>query len=142
MSTRGEQFQQYLDAREDNSFQPKELKDEMNTIVYHSVFEIKGKDFPLAVIVDDTSYSVIQVLMCREILQGRDQLAAFKAINRWNMRLRPFKYIFDSHGSLVLNCCLLHTSDAVDGDAILAMINTIYSHLENNFPEVLKSITE
>lgn len=142
MSTRGEQFKAYLEAREDNSFNPRELKDDLNTIVYQSSFELKGKNFPLAVIMDDTSYCIIQVYLCQGILQGRDQLTAFKAINRWNIRLRPFKYVFDSQGNLVLNCCLLHTGEAVDGDAVFGMINTIYSHLDNDFPEVLKSVTE
>ncbi len=140
MSTKAELFQAYLDEHELNMFNRQDIKDEVNTSIFRTAFGVDGKDIPAVVIVDDSAFCMIQVHMAGQVLNDGNKTRLLEMVNNMNAGLKPFKFIFDSQGNLIMVCCLLNADGQMDGDKVNAMLNTILDYLTKEHKKVLEAI--
>ena len=140
MSTKAELFQEYLDKHELNVFSRQDVKDDVNTSIFRTAFGVDNMNVPAVVIVDDSAFCMIQVHMAGEVLNDGNKARLFELINTWNAGLKPFKFIFDSKGNLVLVCCLLNEDDKMDGDKVNAMLNTILDYLTKEYKNIVTAV--
>ena len=140
MSTKGELFQEYLDKAELNVFTRQDVKDEVNTSIFRTAFGVEEKNVPVVIIVDDSAFCMIQVQLAAEALNDGNKARLFELINNWNTALKPFKFIFDSKGNLVLVCCLLNEDGKMDGDKVNAMLSTILDYLMKEYKNIVAAM--
>ncbi|MCR5176130.1 MAG: YbjN domain-containing protein [Anaerovibrio sp.] len=140
MTTRADMFQEFLDKNNLNMFNRQDMNDEIHTGIFRTAFGIEGKNIPAVVVVDDSAFCMIQVHMATTVLRDDNKLKLYDAINRWNTTLKPFKFILDQQGNLVLVACLLNEDGKMDGDKVNAMLNTILDYLNKEHKNVLNTV--
>ena len=70
MNTKAKVFKKYLKEKEVTVFQVEEVPDdEQNTVTFQSHIQVEGQQLPLMVILDDSAFTVIRVLILNNALK-------------------------------------------------------------------------
>lgn len=141
MNKKAEAFKNYLDERKITCFTVDEIKDDaLNSVVFRSNIEINGQQLPTIVVLDSSIYGMVRVLVAPRVLNGANEAALLKELNRLNKSYKSFKYYFDDSGSLVLDCCILFKAGEADGDLIYTMFDVIIRHLNDEYKKLMQLI--
>ena len=141
MNKRAEAFKVYLEEKEIPAFQIDEVKDDqLNTVVFRSAIDINGTQIPTIVILDDSIYGMIRLLIAPKALKDDNEVELLKLLNDYNKKFKSFKYYLDDEGSIILDTCLLFREDGTDGDMIYAMFDVIINHLGDEYKEIMKTV--
>lgn len=141
MNKRAEAFIAYLEEKEIPAFQIDEVKDDqLNTVVFRSAIDINGTQIPTIVILDDSIYGMIRLLIAPKALKDDNEVELLKLLNDYNKKFKSFKYYLDDEGSIILDTCLLFREDGTDGDMIYAMFDVIINHLGDEYKEIMKTV--
>lgn len=141
MNKKAELFKTYLDARQIDSFLIDDSKqDELNTVIFRSHIDIQGHQLPTIVVLDDSIYGMIRLLVATNAVHDGNEAAVLKYINNYNKLFKSFKYYIDDDGDLIMDTCVLMKDDEADGEMIYAMFNVIIDHLTESYPDILKTI--
>lgn len=141
MNKRAEAFKAYLEEKEIQAFQIDEVKDDqLNTVVFRSAIDINGTQIPTIVILDDSIYGMIRLLIAPKALKDDNEVELLKLLNDYNKKFKSFKYYLDDEGSIILDTCLLFREDGTDGDMIYAMFDVIINHLGDEYKEIMKTV--
>ena len=140
MSKKAEIFQKYLTSHNLNMFTRQDMNDQLNTSVFRSAFSVEGQNIPFIIIVDESAFSIIQVQIASGVMNDTNKIKVFDAVNNWNITLKPFKYIVDNDGSLILTCCMMNPDGQMDGDKANAMMNIILNYLTKEYKSILSAV--
>ena len=142
MNKKAENFQKYVEEKDPKAFVVDELKDEQfHTVVFRSFAEVQGNRLPLIVVLDDSIYGIIRLLVAPKALHDNNEATLLKQLNEYNRKYKSFKYYLDEEGNVVLDTCLLlKDDDAVDGDMIYTMFNVLIQHLDEAYKELMQTI--
>lgn len=141
MNKRAEAFKKYLDEKEIVAFQVDEIKDDqLNTVVFRSAIDINGAQIPTIVILDDSIYGMIRLLIAPKAVKEENEVELLKLLNDYNKKFKSFKYYLDDEGSIILDTCLLFREDGTDGDMIYAMFEVLINHLSDSYKEIMKTV--
>lgn len=142
MNKKAESFKQFLDEHKLNWFNVEELKDDkMHTAIFRSSVEVNGQTLPILLVLDDSIYGIMRVLVAPKALTKENSVALHEMINKYNKTYKSFKYYFDDESNLVLDCSLLCDSDTVKGDFICSIFaNVLVEHLKNEYKNIMKQI--
>lgn len=141
MNKRAEAFKKYLDEKEIVAFQLDEVKDDqLNTVVFRSAVDINGTQIPTVVILDDSIYGMIRLLIAPKAVKEDNEVALLKLLNTYNKTYKSFKYYLDDEGSIILDTCLLFREDGTDGDMIYAMFDVLINHLSESYKDLMKAV--
>ena len=69
MNSKAQMFQDYLQKNEKNMFFRRDLENEFHTSVFSSNFGIEKDSLPMAIVLDDTTYCMIQVQILADALK-------------------------------------------------------------------------
>jgi len=106
-------FDKFLKDEEITSFERKDFDDEDGTVVYRSYIKSPLWDMPLFVILDNSIYSVIRLVLGPEKVTAQNMNALNALINRDNATYKNYKlYIDEQDSSLYLDC--VYMSSIVD----------------------------
>lgn len=141
MNQKAEKFKQYLDEKNIKAFAVDEIADDQyGTVIFRSHLDIHGNQLPTVVILDNTIYGMVRVLIAPQVLHDDNDLTVLKALNEYNKQYKSFKYYVDDQGSLVLDTCILFKEGEADGDMIYAMFNVIINHLNDSYKKTMQTI--
>ena len=130
-----------MEEKEIPAFQIDEVKDDqLNTVVFRSAIDINGTQIPTIVILDDSIYGMIRLLIAPKALKDDNEVELLKLLNDYNKKFKSFKYYLDDEGSIILDTCLLFREDGTDGDMIYAMFDVIINHLGDEYKEIMKTV--
>ena len=139
MNAKAEQFQAYLDEKEIKAFTHEEVEgDQFGTEVFRSTIDIGGNRLPTIVILDNTVYGMIRVLVAPNAVHDGNENVLLKLVNDYSKKFKAFKYYLDDQGSLVLDLCVLGIE--ADGNMIYAMFDMIINHLNGSYKDIMKAI--
>ena len=142
MNKKAELFKQYLEERQIDSFLIDDNKqDELHTVIFRSHIDIQGSKLPTIVVLDDSIYGMIRLLVASNAVHDGNEAAVLKFINNYNKRFKSFKYYIDDDGDLIMDTCLLLKDDEADGEMIYAMFNVIIDHLTESYQDIIKTIS-
>ena len=89
MNTKAKVFKKYLKEKEIKVFQVEELpEDEHNTVVFSSHIVVEGQQLPTLVILDDSAFSVIRVLILNNALTQDNEMKVMYMANTQNMNYK------------------------------------------------------
>lgn len=129
MNKKAEQFKNYLEERSINVFNIEEIKgDEQNTVAFRSMLQVEGQNLPLIVIVDDSIFTVIRVLIFANARNKNNELNLLKLAETENAAYKPFKIYCNDAGDLFIDVCLTFTGD-FNGDAVYLILEALINYL-------------
>jgi len=146
MNTKAKVFKKYLDEKEIKAFQVEELpENEQNTVVFSSHIMVEGQQLPALVILDDTAFTVIRVLILNNALIKDNEMKAMYMANTQNMNFKPFKLFFDRNGALLLDVCMTTPGEKEKdfknlGDEIYGMLDLVIKFMGENYRKWMKEI--
>ena len=146
MNIKAEVFNKYLQEKGIAAFQVEEFaEDAQHTVVFRSHIEVEGQQLPTLVLLDDSVFSMIRVLVAPQALTQENELELQRMASEYNMKFKPFKLYFDQKGALVLDVCLLTTGQKEEdfaqlGDEIYGMFDLLIRFLGENYRGWMKKI--
>ncbi|OBW92307.1 YbjN domain-containing protein [Gallibacterium salpingitidis] len=141
MNKKAESFKSYLDNAKVDAFVVEEIADDaLNTVVFRSHLDIGGNQLPTIVILDDSIYAMIRVLVAPKV-ESEEALEKVRVLlNDFNKQYKSFKYYLDNDNAIVLDTCLLTEGEKINGDLVYAMFEVLINHLNESYKTVMKSI--
>ena len=140
MNKKAEAFRKYLKKSGIKSFMMDDMHDRrLNTVIFRTFIEAQGTELPLVLVLDDTLYSTIRVLIAPKVLKNGNETAVYNLINEYNRTYKSFKYCIDEEGALLLDMCYI-SNDDVDGDILSVLFDVIIQHLEESYRPLMKAI--
>lgn len=135
-----EAFQKYLVDNKIEGFISTTVNDYLHSVVFHSNLAVRGQNLPVAVILDDSVYTMIQVQVVSGAASEKSlqELAVFT--NELNETYRMLKYLVTKEGNIVLNCCVASDNDKFDPRLIIGILDQILQHLNNEYPNFMRKI--
>ncbi len=142
MNKKAEIFLNYLDEKKiENVFAIEEMpNDDWESSIFRSNIDIGGNKLPVGVILDNSIYGMIRILIAPNARTDENELAVLRVVNEYNKKYKSFKYYFDDKGSLVLDICILSADGERLGDLIYAMFDVIINHLNESYKEIMHAI--
>ncbi|OBX05504.1 hypothetical protein QV06_02465 [Gallibacterium genomosp. 3] len=141
MNKKAESFKSYLDNAKVDAFVVEEIADDaLNTVVFRSHLDIGGNQLPTIVILDDSIYAMIRVLVAPKVESEEAVQKVQALLNDLNKQYKSFKYYLDNDNAIVLDTCLLTEGDKINGDLVYAMFEVLINHLNESYKTVMKSV--
>ena len=141
MNNKAEQFQQYLQEKKIEAFAVDELKDdEMGTVVFRSHMDIEGQQLPTLVILDNSIFVQIRVVLLKKARSKEKELEVLQVLNEENMKYKPFKLYFSQEGDCILDVSLVTEQEKLSGDMVYTMFKVLIDYLNENYRKIMKAI--
>ena len=142
MNKKAELFKQYLDEKKiEGVFAVEEMPDDdWESAIFRSSIDIAGNKLPVGVILDNSIYGMIRILIAPNARTEENELAVLRVANDYNKKYKSFKYYFDDKGALALDVCLISAEGERLGDLIYAMFDVIINHLNESYKEIMRAI--
>lgn len=106
--------------------------------VLRSNLLVEGQSLPMFIVVNDTVYTYIQVHLVTLTADKKAKCMDF--LNDLNENFSMLKYFVNKEGNLVLTCSVPSGDDKFDPALIFALVDQVKSHLEANYPALMKKI--
>ena len=146
MNIKAKIFSDYLKEKEIKAFQVEELpEDDQGTVIFRSHIVVEGQQLPTLVLLDESAFSVIQVLVLNNALTSDNELKVTRMVNEQNMGYKPFKMYFDRNGALLMDVCIVTPGQKEEdfdtlGDEIYGMLDLVIKFLGENYRNWMKEI--
>ena len=130
-------FDKFLKEEEIISFERKDFDDEDGTVVYRSYIKSPLWDMPLFVILDNSIYSVIRLVLGPEKVTAQNMNALNALINRDNATYKNYKlYIDEQDSSLYLDSVYMCGDDAFEPALMYALMSSIVDYIPESVGEL------
>lgn len=130
-------FDKFLKEEEIISFERKDFDDEDGTVVYRSYIKSPLWDMPLFVILDNSIYSVVRLVLGPEKVTAQNMNALNALINRDNATYKNYKlYIDEQDSSLYLDCAYMCGDDAFEPALMYALMSSIVDYIPESVGEL------
>ncbi len=145
MDKKAEVFKAFVEEHDPKAFEMEQIpNDPHGTVIFRSHVVVDGQQLPVAILIDDTIYTMVRLQISPQCRSKENELAVLSFVNEENSKYKPFKLYFDQQGSLVLDNCLL-TADSSNayahlGEQIYTMLSAFQSYLDDNYRTVMKKI--
>lgn len=140
MNKKAQIFSEMLKEKELECFQAEELQDELHTVIFRSIMEVGEQKLPIAVILDESVYSLIGVRVAEGLVKEKNKAQVLMYINELNLRLKAVKYSVDTNGDLVLHVCVCGGEETFEGEMIRTLLDLALRHLTEEYPKLMKKI--
>lgn len=133
-------FEQYLVDNKVEGFTTRVVNDQLNSVVFHSNLAVKGQNLPVAVIIDDSVYTMIQVQVIGDAgsQKSLQELAVYA--NELNQTYRMLKYLVTAEGNLDVSCCVASDHDKFEPKLVIGILDQILQHLNQEYPNFMRKI--
>lgn len=130
-------FDKFLKEEEIISFERKDFDDEDGTVVYRSYIKSPLWDMPLFVILDNSIYSVVRLVLGPEKVTAQNMNALNALINRDNATYKNYKlYIDEQDSSLYLDCVYMCGDAAFEPALMYALMSSIVDYIPESVGEL------
>lgn len=134
------QWQQYLEKNDVKCFSEQKIEDGFNAVLYRSFMEVQGQKLTTVVVLDDSIYTMIQVLIASKVAVGDKKNELLAYIDELNGKYKVFKYHTTAGGDLVLESCIPAAEDSFDPKIVSAVIDVILKHLTEEYPNIMQKV--
>lgn len=135
-----EKMQQFLTENKIECFDVQKLEDERHTTIFRSRMEVKGQILPMAVLMDDSVYIILQVQIAPQVINEAKLAELAVAINNMNNNVRPFKFTVSDKGDFMLNACITAENNTFNPVLLNAIIGEALKFLEAQYANIMEVI--
>ena len=140
MADKVEKMQQFLADNKIECFDVQELEDERHTTIFRSRMEVKGQLLPMAVLMDDSVYVILQVQIAPQVVDEAKLAELAAAINNMNNNVRPFKFTVSDRGDFMLNACITAENNTFNPVLLNAIMGEALKFLEAQYANIMEVI--
>ncbi|WP_371378536.1 hypothetical protein [Sporomusa aerivorans] len=133
-------FEKYLIDNKVEGFASRAVTDQLNSVVFHSNLAVKGQNLPVAVIIDDSVYTMIQIQAVSGAASGKSPQELAIYANELNQTYRMLKYQVTPEGNLALSCCVASDHDNFEPKLVIGILDQILQHLNEEYPNFMRKI--
>ena len=139
MNTKAEAFNEFLEENQIQVFSKEVLTDDLNTVVFRSRIETKGQIIPMAVIIDDSVFTIIRTQIASGVsIDKKDKLIAF--FNMLNEKYKIFKYYLRQDGIVFLDVTLPFVNETFDSKMVQLMLSVLVKHLDETYEDIMSQL--
>ena len=140
MADKVEKMQQFLADNKIECFDVQKLEDERHTTIFRSRMEVKGQLLPMAVLMDDSVYVILQVQIAPQVVDEAKLAELAGAINNMNNNVRPFKFTVSDRGDFMLNACITAENNTFNPVLLNAIMGEALKFLEARYANIMEVI--
>lgn len=140
MADKVEKMQQFLADNKIECFDVQKLEDERHTTIFRSRMEVKGQLLPMAVLMDDSVYVILQVQIAPQVVDEAKLAELAGAINNMNNNVRPFKFTVSDRGDFMLNACITAENNTFNPVLLNAIMGEALKFLEAQYANIMEVI--
>ncbi|WP_293838323.1 hypothetical protein [uncultured Phascolarctobacterium sp.] len=140
MADKVEKMQQFLADNKIECFDVQKLEDERHTTIFRSRMEVKGQLLPMAVLMDDSVYVILQVQIAPQVVDEAKLAELAAAINNMNNNVRPFKFTVSDRGDFMLNACITAENNTFNPVLLNAIMGEALKFLEAQYANIMEVI--
>lgn len=140
MADKVEKMQQFLADNKIECFDVQKLEDERHTTIFRSRMEVKGQLLPMAVLMDDSVYVILQVQIAPQVVDEAKLAELAGAINNMNNNVRPFKFTVSDRGDFMLNACITAENNTFNPVLLNAIMGEALKFLEAQYANIMEAI--
>ena len=140
MADKVEKMQQFLADNKSECFDVQKLEDERHTTIFRSRMEVKGQLLPMAVLMDDSVYVILQVQIAPQVVDEAKLAELAVAINNMNNNVRPFKFTVSDRGDFMLNACITAENNTFNPVLLNAIMGEALKFLEAQYANIMEVI--
>ena len=138
--TKIEKMQEFLTENKIECFEVQTLEDERHTSIFRSRMEVKGQILPMAILMDDSVYVLIQVQIAPQVITGEKLATMAEVINNMNNNVRLFKFTVSEKGDFMLNACMTAENNTFNPVLLNALLTEILHFLEAQYSNIMEVI--
>lgn len=136
MNNKATKFQEYLTTNNITGFNFEEFNDEFNTVIFRSSIVVKGQQFPMAIILDDSIYRMIRVQLISSV-ENTEKVVSF--LNKLNAKYKSYKFYLTQQNDLILDSCIMGEDDD-ESKIIIAVLNNIIKQMQDEYSELMNIV--
>jgi hypothetical protein len=136
---RAKALKDYFEEHEVKGFKVLEPKNEGAPTVFHTFLAFKGKKLPIAIVVDKTVYSLIQVEVMANVVNDDNREKILELLNTYNLQFKMFNYSIINK-AIVLECSIIASDSKFEPAIFMAMLGQIESHLANIYASLMAEL--
>ena len=143
LNQKAESFKHFVEKKDPKAFVVDPIKDDpFHTVVFRSHMDVDGTPLQLIVVLDDSAFGVIRVLLAPKALKEGNKEALLSLLNEYNRTYKAFKFYLDKEESLIMDTCVIFREPQVDGNMMYGLFQMISKELNEKYKEIMKTIWE
>lgn len=136
---KADKFLKFLAENKINVFSSESLSDELKTVVFRSRIETNGQILPMAVIIDNSVFTIIRTQVASGLsIEKQDKVIVY--LNALNEKYKIFKYYLRPDGIIFVDVCIPFVNETFDSNMIQLMLSVLVQNLEETFTELMSLI--
>ena len=140
MENKIEKMTQFLADNKIECFDIQKMEDEHHTTIFRSRMEVKGQLLPMALLMDDSVYMLLQVQIAPQVIDEAKLKDFASAINNMNNNVRPFKFTVSEKGDLMLNACITAENNTFNPALTNAIMAEAVKFLEAQYGNIMEAV--
>ena len=143
LNQKAESFKHFVEKKDPKAFVVDPIKDDpLHTVVFRSHMDVDGTPLQLIVVLDDSAFGVIRVLLAPKALKEGNKEALLSLLNEYNRTYKAFKFYLDKEESLIMDTCVIFREPQVDGNMMYGLFQMISKELNEKYKDIMKTIWE
>lgn len=140
MENKIEKMTQFLADNKIECFDIQKMDDEHHTTIFRSRMEVKGQLLPMALLMDDSVYMLLQVQIAPQVIDEEKLKALAGAINNMNNNVRPFKFTVSERGDFMLNACIIAENTTFNPALVNAIMGEAVKFMEAQYGNIMEAV--
>lgn len=141
MNAKAEQLNKFLEANMPGVFQISEIpNNDLHAVMYQSAMEVDKQNLPFMMVVDDSIFVMFQVRVANGVVKESNKKAVLEKLNSLNETYKVFKYYIDEQNSIIIESCIPSADATFTPEIVHAVINVVFSHLQDEYKELMKIV--
>lgn len=140
MENKIEKMTKFLEENKIECFDIQKLEDEHHTTIFRSRMEVKGQLLPMALLMDDSIYVMLQVQIAPQVIDEEKLKAMATGINNMNNNVRPFKFTVSERGDLMLNACITAENNTFNPALVNAIMGEAVKFMEAQYGNIMEAV--
>ncbi|WP_338626291.1 YbjN domain-containing protein [Selenomonas sp. TAMA-11512] len=140
-SAKAKAFQAFLEEQEITAFTPEVIEDASNTVLFRSNIEAAGQLLPMAVIIDQSVFTIIRLELFHGFdMERKGEMAEY--LNAMNTDYKMFKYYLREDGVIYIDLCMPYVDETFDPKMVQLMLSVLTQHLSATFKAFMAKVWE
>ncbi|WP_304099722.1 hypothetical protein [Phascolarctobacterium succinatutens] len=140
MENKIEKMTEFLEENKIECFDIQKIEDEHHTTIFRSRMEVKGQLLPMALLMDDSVYMMLQVQIAPQVIDEAKLKALAAGINNMNNNVRPFKFTVSERGDFMLNACITAENNTFNPALANAIMAEAVKFLEAQYGNIMEAV--
>ena len=140
MENKIEKMTKFLEENKIECFDVQKIEDAQHTTIFRSRMEVKGQLLPMALLMDDSVYVMLRVLIAPQVIDEAKLKDFASAINNMNNNVRPFKFTVSEKGDFMLNACITAENTTFNPALVNAIMGEAVKFMEAQYENIMEAV--